>query len=236
MTNSSSMFPLSHWPAAAAGLLLSLSGCAAPAPAERTGMPVLDDFCLEAQQLVVNTTHPFQLRRYQDLEGFIRSKAEIAPPTVKQYVWYEDENQTRPVMISCKLKSADHLNLVFGPGTAGPGGHCQDMNRLTVERSSAARRASVQLPVEEPGLNEEEPGMTGPDWLAPFTLSSRDADGTLIVHTKGFRVDFSDPRFADMPAPFRGIHYCHFIAPEYLERLLEGDAAPGLVVGVEVNS
>jgi len=220
---------------------LLATGCAtSPAPgasADATALP-LEQFCLEAQQVVVNTSHPFLIQLHQDTEAFVRSKAEIDPPRVHQFIWYEDSAGTRPAMVSCKLKSADHLNLVFGEGTAGPPGNCQDMNQLTLARVLAARggdRPAVMLDPAETVSNAEQPGMTGPDWLLPAALATRGEDGVLVIHAKGFRVEFLDPRVLDAPPPFRGVHYCHFIAPDYLARLLDGQATPGQSFGVDVT-
>ena len=69
------------------------------------------------------------------------------------------------------------------------------------------------------------------DWLAPFLLTTEDDAGTLTIHSKGFRVDWLDPRFANMDARVRGVHYCHLIAPGYLRDLLSGGAAAGLEIG-----
>jgi len=216
------------------------AGCAgSPPPAgSNAGMLAVEEFCLEAQRVVVGTDHPFLIQLHEDTEAFVRSKAEIDPPRVHQYIWYEDAAGTRPAMISCKLKSADHLNLVFGEGTAGPSGSCQDMNQLTVARALAARRGSapaILLDRAETVSNSEQPGMTGPEWLLPYALTSRDGSGALVIHAKGFSVEFLDPRFLDAPPPFRGVQYCHFIAPAYLARLLDGEARPGQVFGVDVT-
>lgn len=224
---------------AATGSLLG-AGCAtAPRPAgSAAATPPVEEFCLEAQRVVVGTDHPFLIQLHQDTEAFVRSKAEIDPPRVHQYIWYEDAAGTRPAMISCKLKSADHLNLVFGEGTAGPAGSCQDMNQLTVERVLAARGGqapAIVLDRAETVSNSEQPGMTGPEWLLPYALTSRDPSGALVIHAKGFGVEFLDPRFLDAPPPFRGVQYCHFIAPAYLERLLDGQAVVGQVFGVDVT-
>ncbi len=83
--------------------------------------------------------------------------------------------------------------------------------------------------------NPKNPGMTGPDWLKPYEMTWRDAEGVLHLRSKGFRVDWTDPQFAAMPGRFRGVQYCHLIAPEYLVRLATGQAEAGLVVGREVT-
>ena len=72
---------------------------------------------------------------------------------------------------------------------------------------------------EETVSNPDQPGMTGPDWLATYTATWVDDSGALNVKSKGFQVDFTDPRFERAPARFRGVHYCHFIAPEFFSRV-----------------
>ncbi len=93
---------------------------------------------------------------------------------------------------------------------------------------------TIRFDPEETVFNRDEPGRTGPDWLAPFEPVSADANG-LLVRAKGFRVDFADPRFADASPLFRGIHYCHFVAPDYVTDVLSGTADPGQSAGAVVT-
>lgn len=207
---------------------------AAPDPA-----PPLAEFCLEAQRVVVRTDVVPTLIVHPDFDGFVKSKAAIEPLTIHQYVWYENDDPSRPVMVSCKLKSADHLNEAFGKGTSAGDGRCQDMNRLTYNRVRAALGASTVEPVvfdpAEDIRNAENPGMTGPDWLKPYEMTWRDASGALHLRSKGFRVDWTDPQFAALPGRFRGVQYCHLIAPPYLARLVTGKARAGITVGRDVS-
>ena len=200
----------------------------------------IGDFCQLAQQVVTRTSHPFTLEHYTDFAAFARSKAHIDPPTIRQYTWYEDEAQTRPAMISCKLKSADHLNIVFGEGTAGPDGLCQDMNRLTLAqvKEHLGERAGFVMTLDphEDVMRGNGGGSVGPEWLAPYVMIEQTEPGHLLLRSKGFRVDFADPRFADRPEEFRGIHYCHLAAPGYLERLLTGEAEAGRSYGMDVST
>ncbi len=217
---------------------ITLSGCAGAGGASRAGPGNLDDFCLEAQQVVVGTTVSPALTVHADFDAFVLSKALIDPLSIQQFVWREEDAGRAPVMISCKLKSADHLNDRFGAGTAAGNGPCQDMNRLTYRRVRATLGAAATLPVifepVEEVLNEENRGLTGPDWLKPYEMTWRDESGVLHVRTRGFRVDWLDPDLAEMPARFRGVQYCHFIAPEYLARLLRNEVEAGMKVGKEV--
>lgn len=234
------MFPMSSRAGllAAAVIAAASAGCTSR-PAPIAGSPPLEEFCLEAQRVVVRTDLKPQLVVHKDFDSFVKSKAVIEPLTIQQYVWYENEDPSRPMMISCKLKSADHLNEVFGAATSGGNGRCQDMNRLTYERVRASLGAVNVEPLmfdpAEEVSNADNPGMTGPDWLKPYAMTSRDDAGRLEVHSKGFRVDWTDTRFAATPARFRGVQYCHLVAPDYLARLVTGKVKPGVAVGRDVT-
>jgi hypothetical protein len=219
-------------------LVVSLTGCGGGDEFALRETPALDDYCKAAQRLVTRTAHPVRVEIHDEFDAFVKSKAIIDGPTIHQYVWRDADGN--PVGVSCKLKSADHLNLTFGEGTAGPDGACQDMNRAVFDkvRYGNLRPAFKKVifdPVETVS-NDEEPGMTGPDWLAPFQPAWVDADGALNIRSKGFRVDFTDDRFAAAPPRFRGIHYCHFLAPDYLDALMSGRAEPGAEIGQLVDT
>ncbi len=217
------------------GPLLILTGCATAPPPTLSELPAVESYCLTAQRLVTRTDQAMRLIVHDDFMAFVKSKAVIEGPEIQQINWATDDGKVYG--ISCKLKSADHLNLTFGAGTAGPDGLCQDMNRavykLLAQEIPPAKMVYPQ-PIFEPRetvFNKDEPGRTGPDWLAPYKATWVDDTGRLHIRSKGFQVNFSDPQFAAAPARFRGVHYCHFLAPNYLSALLRGKAEPGLEIG-----
>ena len=53
----------------------------------------------------------------------------------------------------------------------------------------------------------------------------------LHIASKGFIVEFTDPRFIKAPDRFRGVHYCHFVAPEQFKKLLAGNSKPPIIIG-----
>jgi hypothetical protein len=61
-------------------------------------------------------------------------------------------------------------------------------------------------------------------WLAPFALTTIGSDGALHIHSKAMRNDWLDPALARAPPQFKGTRYCHLIAPQYLARVLRGEA------------
>ncbi|MBM4220412.1 MAG: hypothetical protein FJ170_00515 [Gammaproteobacteria bacterium] len=223
-----------------AAMAAFLAGCAlGDGAANDAGTKLLAagpaEFCAEAQHLISRTDKTGEFVVHPDFKGFVESKTSIDPLTLHVHAWAAPDDPGRIVAISCKMKSADHLNAAFGPGTAGPDGLCQDMNRETLRQVRAALPgAAGRQVVLDPGenvFNEQQPARTGADWLAPFLLTTEDAAGTLTIHSKGFRVDWLDPRFARMDARVRGVHYCHLVAPAYLRDLLAGRAKAGVTIG-----
>jgi hypothetical protein len=190
------------------------------------GMLAVDEYCLAAQVVITKTIIPMQLVVHEDFDTFVKSRALIEGSVIRQYNWHAEDGNIRG--ISCKLKSAD------------PDGLCQDMNRQVYK--------NLQKLVDDPVYDlvvfdsnetvskDEQPGMTGPDWLAPFEMTYLDEAGNLHIATKGFTVDFTDERFLKAPPRFRGVHYCHLVAPEYLAGLMRGTADAGMSVGRVVDT
>jgi len=205
-------------------------------PWELREVPTTENFCIAAQRLVTRTDVPVEVVIHDDFDAFVKSKAVIEGPTIQQFNWSDADGML--LGISCKLKSADHLNVAFGEGSAGPDGLCQDMNRavfsLVARKVRAPAFSRVTFDPAETVSNAAQPGMTGPDWLAPFTMTYVQ-DDALHIATKGFVVNFTDPQYAKAPERFRGVHYCHLVAPDYLQALMDGTAAPGAIVGRDVD-
>jgi len=202
-------------------------------PQRLTLLPATDNYCLDAQRIVTRTEVPMTLVVHDDFDAFVKSKAVIEGPTIHQYNWLDKDDNIQG--ISCKMKSADHLNIEFGDNSAGPDGLCHDMNyqmyKLLLQEIEQPAYDPVIFDLNEKLVSEEASTMIGPEWLLPFTMTYLDAVGGLHVATKGFVIEFSDPRFQKFPPSWRGTHYCHLIAPDYLHRLLQGKAKAGAVVG-----
>jgi hypothetical protein len=200
-------------------------------PSGSADPPLADSwrFCAEVQYLIGATALPAENVVYDDLDAFVKSKATPKPLVTRQFVHYEADDPEMPKMISCKLKSADHLNFEYGAGSAGHEGTCRSVNGLTLERVRAARGNSgspygVFTNVE---LDPDEVGPSGVVWLKPYTMVRVDENNILHIMSKALYVSWHDERFLEMPARFRGTHYCHLIAPSYLRRLLDGEVAVG---------
>jgi len=178
----------------------------------------LETFCSEVQRVTAETSVKANLTVHKTSWEYRHSKPGIEPVEIHQYV--SPDAKGRPKMISCKVKAVDHLQAAYGPQSAGRQGTCEQVTRSVVAQERA--RAGARVPVVR--IDAEERVWTGSSYLAPFELLSRDASGTLHLHTRYMRIDWEDWRWYIMPNKVRGHLYCSVIAPEYLARLLQGEA------------
>jgi len=197
----------------AIGLLGLVSGTATAA-----GDWALETFCAEVQRVTAETDVRANLVIHQTPWDYRHSKPGIEPVEIHQYV--TPDAKGRPKMVSCKVKSVDHLKSVYGPKVAGTQGTCEQVTRSVVEQARAKAGPGAMAVRIAP----EEKVWTGASYLSPFAMLSRDASGALVVHTRFMRIDWDDWRWYLMPNKVRGHLYCHVIAPEYLARLLQGEA------------
>lgn len=207
------------------------AGCAVSPP--RAIAPVWDltGFCADAQQLISGTPLRPENVVHTDFDAFTLSKPEVRPLRTEQYVWYEDDARTAPRMISCKMKTADHIASEYGAGSVRGEGLCADVNRrtlaLVLESMTAAERRRLAFDQgRRVVFDPEELTTDGPVWLAPYAFAYVGADGALHLKAKAMRNDWLDPRYAQAPARFKGTRYCHLVAPHYLARVLRGEIQP----------
>lgn len=214
-------------------MILASSACTTPSlpAATATSNPDLSGFCTEAQQRIAGTSLRSENTLYTDYEAFVKSKPGVRPLRTEQFVWLSDEARAEPKMISCKMKTSDHIATEYGADQTTGEGQCADINRATLARvldsMTAAERRRLRFArgtqiVFEPEIRTTE----GPVWLAAFPLVTRGDDGALHIHSKAMRNDWLDPALAKAPPQFKGTRYCHLIAPQYLARLLRGDVSP----------
>jgi hypothetical protein len=133
-------------------------------------------------------------------------------------------------MVSCKMKTADHLVAEYGAGAAGADIGCSGVNRLTLgrvlEAMTPAERRRLRIKPQQVVFEEDFVTPLGPVWLEPYPMARLGDDGRLRIQSRAMRNDWLDPRYATAPPQFRGTRYCHLIAPEHLARLLRGEVAP----------
>jgi len=178
----------------------------------------LDTFCAEVQRVTAQTSVKAKLTVHSTTGAYRASKPGIEPVEIHQYV--TPDAKGRPKMISCKVKSVDHLKSAYGPQAAGTQGTCEQVTRSLVAQARANAGPQAPALVVDP----EEQVWTGSSYLSPFALLTRDEAGALHVHTRYMRIDWDDWRWYIMPDRVRGHLYCHVVAPGYLAGLLRGEA------------
>jgi hypothetical protein len=216
-----------------AGLLLvacASSGVARRAPHASFDLPHL---CISAQAITSGSSVVPQVIVHTDYDAFVKSKPVARPLQLEQYVWYADDSHQQPRMVSCKMKTADHLQAEYGANAAGTEASCAAVNERILKSllSGMSRAERLRLRFDQ-GRNivfdADDVTNDGPSWLKPFSIAYADAQGRLHLKSKGMQNDWLDPRYLSAPVKFRGTRYCHLVAPPYLARVLRGDIEPEL--------
>ena len=74
---------------------------------------------------------------YTDYQAFVESKPAPRPLATRQSVWFEDAARTQPRMVSCKMKTADHIRVEYGADQVGDDISCAAINEMTLQGCSA---------------------------------------------------------------------------------------------------
>ncbi len=208
--------------------IVATLGCAGqPQNATKPGLWPLPDFCSSAQQMIGATTLRSSNIVHADYQAFVLSKPKVRPLETEQFYWYENADPSRLKMISCKMKTTDHLRTEYGDSAAGAEGLCGQVNQHSLDAAVLALRRERHGPLNYGGgrkivFDPEEITNMGPEWLKPHEIAWEDASGVLHVQSRAMRNDWLDPRYAKSPPQFRGTRYCHLMAPDYFKRLLTG--------------
>jgi len=223
-------------------LAVALPGCAAAsraAGAAATGpardgdwSTTTDHFCSDAQRVIANSRVAAVNTVYTDRNAFVSSKASARPLETRQYAAPEAPGGTRPKMVSCKMKTADHIRTEHGADQAGADESCASLNQRTLDAVLASLTRGERRRQKFGGaggrivVDADEVVDNGGDWLRPFAIARLETDGTLHLQAKGMNKGWLDPRYASAETKHRGVRYCHLVAPEYLRRLVLGEIVP----------
>ncbi len=212
----------------AGSFLAVLSGASSASAAAPVG-----DLCLRAQQQTAkldqaafqNAGGELSNIDYPDKTSFEKSKPTEKPLVIGSYVTYEDAEGTLPKQIRCKSKRSDHLQLVYGEAVAGPEQECRTVNQTTLQEVDASftaqERAALAYPASKVVVDGDVPAFTGWDWLWDFPPAYKGWDGKIHLPSRSLSVPWT---WSALPESFRGQHYCTFVAPSYLKRLMLGQA------------
>ena len=193
-------------------------------------------FCAWAQQRIAGTSLLANVVTQTDYEDFVASKASADPLTVQQY-WSNrvDGPDSLAQVVSCKMKTAERINSYYpvelpgeAPAAAGDQS-CDAVQRAVLtEVLNNIPRSELVVPADTLQVDPEDQTFIGPMWLKPWPFEPlyRDDAGLLHIRSRALYVPFA--WWIPMPDRFKGAHYCHLIAPDYLEAVLRGLAPPGV--------
>lgn len=217
------------WCRAAGGFLaLALAGSAkAVTPPPVTG----PEFCTSVAQVFATTALKPRNTVFTDYEAYRQSKLEARPLTSYQYTYPEPGTHGSPMRVSCKVKTPDHLNAVYGPGTASDRGiTCRDINQQTFRQvyASLTTEESARLAIPESRVQFEPDDSTfmGFIYVSAYDFAWFGPEGNLHILAKSLRVDWDNFWLSWAPERLRGAYYCHLVAPEYARRLVLGETRP----------
>ncbi len=193
--------------------------------------PASADFCLSVQKFLANTAVEATNTVFTDMPAYRHSKPSPNPLLIYQVVTYAGK---LPIMVSCKVKTAAHLRATYGPQAAGVQRFCPAVTRELLATAVGALRQDNDAGAAERAaafvIDEDEPYMTGRDYLADFPLSYRGADGAVHVSSHGLFQNYDSWITAVLPRQVQGQSYCHLATVEYLTALARGEIEPGTVV------
>jgi len=193
--------------------------------------PTTPAYCQAVQEIMANTRQQAEVTVFDNMDDYRGSKPEPKPLKIFQVVTYDDK---RPVMVSCKVKAADHLRDVYGETAAGEQEICAAVTRIT--QAQAVRELEQEYPeaaaqrARQFIIDENEPSLAGQSYLSEFELSYTDSDGNIHIQSPGLQTDWDNWLIWLFPNRVRGQSYCHLATVPYMKALATGAIEPGTVM------
>lgn len=194
------------------------------------------DFCVAVQQRMATTGMRAHNTVFGDLPSYRHSKPSAQPFEIYQYVTHADG---RPIMVSCKMKTAAMLRAVYGGQAARAQHTCPDVARaIQAQAVEALRRDNKPAAADKAAtfvIDDNEPYLTGYSYLQDFPLSYRTGDGRIHLNSPGLFQDYDAWYTILVPKKLQGQSYCHLATVDYIMALATGGMQPGTVVSLSVD-
>jgi hypothetical protein len=180
-----------------------------------------DQFCARAQKLIASTSLDAINTVHMDYQAYVKSKPQEDPLSTEQYYYYGDDGVAH--IVSCKMKSAERIIMAHGEQAAGAPQDCRRLNQQSFNEVYAelqAHRKMLRFTRSDVVFEEDESAYMGPSWLDPwpYPVATVEEDGKLHIRAKAMNIPYA--WYIPMPDRFKGVHYCHLVAPAYLRQLL----------------
>jgi hypothetical protein len=198
--------------------------------------PTSSDYCVAVQSILADTSVKATNTVFDNMPDYRASKPSPNPLMIYQVVTYDEVG---PIVVSCKVKTVDHLLAEYGENAAGEQKYCPEITRRTQAQAvaeleqtdpEAAKVAAAFI------IDENEPYMMGSQYLADFEISYAGEDGAIHFNSPGLQTNWEDWIGIIMPDRLMGQTYCHLATVEYMKRLARGEIEPGTVISTEDGS
>ncbi len=215
---------------ATAGLLAATTSLA-----QTTTMPdpTSTDFCVVVQKILANTELTATNEIFNDMPEYRHSKPSPNPLMIYQIVTYDEVG---PIVVSCKVKAADHIRSEYGADAAGEQLACPTITRLVHAQAIAElQQENPEAAAAAAGfvIDETEVSMTGQAYLSDFQSIYTGEDGAIHIASPGLQADWESMMGWIMPDRFMGQTYCHLATVDYMKRIAAGTAEPGATITTE---
>ncbi len=212
--------------AALSALLLALAATAQDLPP-----PTSPEFCQAAQRILANTDMEGTNTIFDNMPDYRASKPAPDPLMIYQVVQYQGST---PILVSCKVKSSDHLRAVYGENAAGEQERCVKMaRRIQAQAVVDLTQAGLHDAANKAGqfvVDDAEPYLTGREYLSDFELSYTGEDGAVHIATPGLQSNWDTLMRWIMPDRVMGQTYCHLATVDYFKGLATGDFEIGTLM------
>jgi hypothetical protein len=193
--------------------------------------PTSTEFCQAVQMYMASTDKMGDNTLFSDMPEYRHSKPMVDPLQIYQVVTYAGKD---PVMVSCKIKGAAHIRDAYGEAAAGEQRFCPDVTRRVQAQAVAELRLEGLVEAADRAqafvVDNNEPFMTGRDYLADFELSYVGDDGAVHINSPGLFHDYDDWTTWILPESFEGQVYCHLATVGYMKALASGAMEPGTIM------
>lgn len=213
--------------------LLSLAVLAMPVNAEIGTLPepTSDKFCQVVQQILANTEMESYNTLFKNMPDYRASKPSPRPLMTYQVAQYDGQ---RPIMVSCKVKGAAHIRAAVGEDAAGEQQYCPSITRMVRARAIVElEQAGLDSAAEAAAsfvIDENEPFITGREYLSDFQLSYKGEDGAVHISSPGLFHNYDSWTTWILPEKFEGQTYCHLATVAYIKALAMGETEPGTLM------
>lgn len=213
--------------AVAAATILAL-----PASAQSTKLPdpTTPEFCIAVQHILAETEVEATNEIFNNMPDYRHSKPSPNPLMIYQVVTYDDVG---PIVVSCKVKTADHISAEYGEDAAGEQRYCPEITRMLQTQAVAELQQwnpDAAAVAQAFVIDESEPYLMGSSYLSDFQSSYIGEDGAIHFQSPGLQTNWEDWLIWVMPNRVRGQTYCHLPTVAYMKRVATGTTEPGATI------